>query len=58
MKKEPKNLQSQPNDRATNQFAVLQSILKMGPSKDDPQGMYTGKPMDPGEVPVQDGDDL
>lgn len=42
----------------TNQFAVLQSILKIGPSKDDPQGMYTGKPMNPGEVPVQDSDDL
>lgn len=41
-----------------NQFSVLQSILKMGPSRDDPQGMYTGRPIEPGETPVQDSDDL
>lgn len=41
-----------------NQFQVLQSILKMGPSKEDPQGMYTGKPVNIEEVPVQDNDDL
>lgn len=26
--------------------------------KYDPNGMYTGVPADPGEVPVQDADDL
>ena len=28
------------------------------PSPTDPQGSYTGKPMDPRERPVQDADDL
>ncbi len=27
-------------------------------AKTDPQGSYTGTPADPGEVPVQDADDL
>ncbi len=26
--------------------------------KTDPQGSYTGRPLDPYEVPVQDADDL
>lgn len=26
--------------------------------KTDPQGSYTGRPIDPEEVPVQDADDL
>lgn len=26
--------------------------------KTDPQGMYTGVPIDPNETPVQDADDL
>ncbi len=29
-----------------------------GPSPTDPMGMYTGRPMDLYEVPVQDADDL
>lgn len=28
------------------------------PSQCDPQGSYTGVPVEPGEVPVQDQDDL
>lgn len=28
------------------------------PSPLDPQGSYTGVPMNPGEIPVQDADDL
>lgn len=27
-------------------------------SKEDPQGMYTGKPVNPEDAPVQDADDL
>ena len=27
-------------------------------SKNDPMGSYTGKPCDPGTIPVQDADDL
>ena len=36
---------------------VEQEIDRL-PSETDPQGMYTGKPVVPGEVPVQDADDL
>ena len=27
-------------------------------SQTDPSGSYTGRPADPGEIPVQDADDL
>lgn len=27
-------------------------------AKTDPQGSWTGRPLNPGEVPVQDADDL
>ena len=46
----------------------LKSLLDIPMSKDkfdmlgmvisDPQGSYTGRPMDPLETPVQDADDL
>jgi len=37
---------------------LLQSMINRAPSKEDPNGSYTGLPMEPGEVPVQDVDDL
>ncbi|MGN0687668.1 MAG: hypothetical protein ACI4KA_06150 [Oscillospiraceae bacterium] len=36
----------------------LRSIMSTVPSETDPQGMYTGVPENPYEVPVQDADDL
>ena len=33
-------------------FALMQNVLT------DPQGMYTGVPINPFETPVQDADDL
>lgn len=33
-------------------------VSALKPSKDDPNGSYTGKPLDPNEKPVQDSDDL
>lgn len=33
-------------------FAIMQNVLT------DPQGMYTGVPVNPFEKPVQDADDL
>lgn len=37
----------------------LKKLLEQeAPSKTDPLGSYTGRPEDPGEVPVQDADDL
>lgn len=41
-----------------NQFNTVQSIINQGPSKDDPNGSYTGKPLNRFEEPVQDSDDL
>ncbi len=36
----------------------LAGITSMASTATDPQGMYTGVPEDPYEVPVQDADDL
>ena len=33
-------------------------IFKVKPSKNDPNGSYTGVPIEKGETPVQDADDL
>jgi hypothetical protein len=37
---------------------VAKVIEGLCPSKDDPSGSYTGKPVNPHEKPVQDSDDL
>lgn len=37
---------------------IVQSILKIPPSKTDPNGSYTGKPLEKYELPQQDADDL
>ena len=37
---------------------LVQSMVNMPPSKTDPQGSYTGNPLDENERPVQDADDL
>ena len=37
--------------------AAIEAI-SIEPSSTDPLGMYTGKPIDENENPVQDGDDL
>lgn len=44
------------NDIMQNE--VIQSIINPQPSKDDPNGSYTGVPVDKNEKPVQDADDL
>lgn len=41
-----------------NKKNPVEEIIHISPSKTDPQGSYTGKPLDPDEVPVQDSDDL
>lgn len=33
-------------------------LNRLGPIVTDPQGSYTGRPAEAGEVPVQDADDL
>ena len=37
---------------------LTDSLVNQRPSKTDPDGSYTGKPMDPDAIPVQDADDL
>ncbi len=55
--REKKNVQATP-DAPRNQFDALQRILNQGPSRDDPNGSYTGKPENQYDIPVQDADDL
>lgn len=38
--------------------ATVNAIINQEPSDTDPNGSYTGKPLDQNEVPVQDADDL
>ncbi len=38
--------------------ATAKKVTDIPPSPTDPQGSYTGKPMEMGEKPVQDADDL
>ena len=37
---------------------IIDGINYDGKSQTDPLGMYTGVPMEDGEIPVQDADDL
>ena len=37
---------------------AVRRIVETPPSSTDPQGSWTGKPMDEHDVPVQDADDL
>lgn len=36
----------------------VEAVKHQPPSPTDPQGSYTGRPMDPTDLPVQDADDL
>ena len=38
--------------------STVERIVETPPSSTDPQGSWTGKPMDEHDVPVQDADDL
>ena len=55
--REKKN-KKEPSETPRNQYDALQRILNLGPSRDDPNGSYTGKPENKYDVPVQDADDL
>lgn len=41
-----------------NMQKLVESIIEMPPSDTDPEGSYTGRPVDPLEKPIQDADDL
>lgn len=49
-------------ERKTNRkdrpMEKARELSKFKAPKTDPQGSWTGRPLDPGEVPVQDADDL
>lgn len=49
--------QNTQRDRMKKRDAVRR-IVETPPSNTDPQGSWTGKPMDEDDVPVQDADDL
>lgn len=49
------------NKKAVKKANVTKNVLEiisMEASKTDPNGSYTGTPINPNEVPVQDADDL
>ncbi len=37
---------------------AAEKVIAVPPSRSDPQGSYTGRPVEMGEIPVQDADDL
>ena len=47
-----------PKKSVLKQSSVLNSIVHPRPSPEDPNGSYTGIPVEYGEIPVQDADDL
>ena len=58
------------NDKQKNQERLIsenlvarvskaaEKVIAVPPSRSDPQGSYTGRPVETGEIPVQDADDL
>jgi len=47
------------NERKPNYYPLLRgSMNPMGPIDIDPQGSYTGVPVDLNDKPIQDADDL
>ena len=60
LKKGVLKMQKKPPQKKSvlKQSQILHSIVHPTPSKEDPNGSYTGIPVEYGEVPVQDADDL
>ena len=46
------------NDRKKSAEQIAREIANQPPGPTDPNGSYTGKPLDRAEKPVQDADDL
>ncbi|MCI8804077.1 MAG: hypothetical protein HFG01_12270 [Oscillibacter sp.] len=44
--------------RQSGPMEKARELSKFTAPKTDPQGSWTGRPLDPNEVPVQDADDL
>lgn len=50
---------SQPKEKkARIQNSTVRAMLEIPPSETDPNGSYTGKPIDENALPQQDADDL
>lgn len=47
-----------PNKCKGSNNKTVQEIINQPPSHTDPNGSYTGKPLDKTETPIQDADDL
>lgn len=52
---QPDEISARAKDRVNR---VVERMIATPPSRTDPNGSYTGKPMEVGEIPVQDADDL
>ncbi len=37
---------------------AAEKVIAVPPNRSDPQGSYTGRPVEIGEIPTQDADDL
>jgi hypothetical protein len=58
MKKNEKSRKKQPAPETLGKVdRVISEAINMD-SRFDPAGSYTGRPLEPGETPVQDADDL
>ena len=58
MKRFEKEKPAFPEDKIARINLKIQKIISGNVSQTDPLGSYTGVPVNPGEVPVQDADDL
>ena len=57
-KASPKDPEQKNKAEQSRSLAGALSNLSNPPSNTDPQGSYTGIPLDPKECPTQDADDL
>ncbi|MBQ1263791.1 MAG: hypothetical protein IIV87_03810 [Oscillospiraceae bacterium] len=46
------------HEKKEKQIDVVEEVICSFASKNDPNGSWTGRPLDEGELPVQDADDL
>lgn len=53
-----KSKKVQTNSAACLEDPTVRAIVMQLPSATDPNGSYTGKPLNENEIPVQDADDL
>ena len=47
-----------PSGKLTNYLQKARELSQFTAAKTDPNGSWTGRPLDPNDIPVQDADDL